>query len=132
SPWQTSVVRAILFDLGDTLFRLEPMDEATIRRRIAAAICGRTGLDEGEGASLANTAYDAVVAALRESYRSSATLEPRIARLAATSFAKFGADADELCEEVDRIFGEVDTARWVPTPERERHLARFAEAGLQL
>lgn len=126
-------MRAILFDLGDTLFRLEPMNDAALRRHIAGTIRGRIGVDEAESASLAANVYDAVVAALRESYRSAVTAEPRIARLAAASFAKYGAaEAEHLSEEVDRIFGEADTSRWVQTPERELHLARFADAGLHL
>ena len=125
-------VRAILFDLGDTLFRLAPMDEGGIRARLAAAACDQLGLDTEDGAKVADDAYAAVVSALRASYRSNAIAEPSIARLAEPFFARFGGGASALAAEMDRIFGEADTARWVATPEREQHLATFADAGFEL
>ena len=125
-------VRAILFDVGDTLFRLGPMDEPTMKRRLSSAVGHRTGMPAADAAATAEGAYRAVIAAIREGYRTHATAEPSIAGLAAPLFSKFGPAGGDLAEDFDRIFGEADTARWIPTPEREAHLAGFAAAGLEL
>jgi FMN phosphatase YigB (HAD superfamily) len=126
------LVRAILFDIGDTLFRLGPMDDALPISRLAAIVSQQLGLDREDSRAVAVDAHTAVISALRKSYRSAETAEPSIARLAQPFFAAFGSTAEGLAGEMDRILGEADTARWVPTPEREQHLARFAEAGLEL
>ena len=125
-------MRAILFDLGDTLFRLDPMDEGAMHRRIATVVGQQLGLDGEDARQVAITSYNSVINSLRESYRTAATAEPSIARLAESHFANYGSAAGGLAAELDRIFGEADTARWVQTPEREQHLATFADAGFEL
>lgn len=108
------------------------MDEAGIRARLATIASERIGLDSEDATKVADDAYATVISALRESYRAAATTEPSIARLAEPFFVRFGGASAGLANELDRIFGEADTARWVQTPEREQHLASFAEAGLEL
>ncbi len=125
-------MRAILFDIGDTLLRLDPMDEALPISRLAAVVSQQLGLDREDSKAVAAKAHAAVISALRASYRSAATAEPSIARLAQPFFAAFGSAAEGLAAELDRILGEADIARWVQTPEREQHLATFADAGLEL
>ncbi len=125
-------MRAILFDIGDTLLRLDPMMEDAILSPFSATVTEQLGLDPGAGSAVADAAYAAVVTALRQSYRTAATAEPSIARLAEPFFAPYGSTAAALPAEMDRIFGEADIARWVPTPDREQHLAKFAEVGLEL
>lgn len=125
-------MRAILFDLGDTLFRLDPMDEGGIRSRFANLVADALGTDEQDAERIASDTYTAVVAALRESYRSAATAEPTIAGLAEPHLKGYGSAAATLATGLDRLFGEADTARWRRTPEREHHLATFADAGFEL
>lgn len=125
-------MRAILFDLGDTLFRLDPLDENGIRTRFATAVSATLGTDEQDAARIAADTYAAVITALRESYRSAATAEPTIASLAEPHLKGYGSAARSLADELDRVFGEADTARWLRAPDREQHLATFADAGFEL
>jgi putative hydrolase of the HAD superfamily len=125
-------VRAILFDIGDTLFRLDPMDEGDIRQRLTARMSAHLGVDAEDASRLARDGYASVIAAIRESYRTASTAEPSIASVAEPIFSPLGGNAGALAAEMDRIFGQADIARWVPNPERERHLAAFADAGLEL
>jgi len=121
-------IRAVLFDLGDTLFRLHPMDFASAHRQFARLLSQRCGLD----VHAAETATADVSVRLRETFRerqqSGSTAEPSIAESALPLLSRFGADARWLANALDEAFGEADIARWdAPpgTPDGSTALHRF-------
>ena len=125
-------MRAILFDLGDTLFRLDPMDDAGIRAAFAQLLVERGLAADSASLELAAGALGAVEEALAAARRTGSVMEPSVANMVAPFLSRFGGHAETLASALDRLCGEADTARWVQTPEREQHLAKFAGAGLEL
>ncbi len=100
------VTRAVLFDLGDTLFRLNPMSEVTGEF---------TSFLAGEGVEDAETEAVRVIETLRErmmaGYGRGQLEEPRIADLV-RPFIGEGALAERAAEHLDALLGEADVARW--------------------
>lgn len=124
--------RAVLFDLGDTLFRLHPMDFRAAHARFAAVLSDRVGVDPEDAATTAAE----VSARLRETFRelqvSGSTAEPSVADSARPHLARFGADAPWLATALDNTFGEADIARWDPPAGRAEEVRRFGESGLRV
>lgn len=126
-------MRAILFDLGDTLFRLNPMDEAGIRSAFAGLLVEHGLVPDAAAASdVARGAIRAVEESMAAARRTGSVAEPSIAAMAAPFLARFGSGADALAAALDQLCGQADTARWIQAPEREHHLATFADAGFEL
>lgn len=125
-------IRAILFDLGDTLFRLHPMDFAGAHDRFARLMSARLGLHPSD----ATVATAEVSRRLREDLRAlqqtGSTAEPSIAESSLPLFAAFGADALWLAAALAEAFGEADIARWDPPAGRAAEVRRFTEAGLRI
>lgn len=121
--------RAVLFDLGDTLFRLHPMDFAAAHQQFGRLLSERFGLDD----DAASAATADVSVRLRESIRdlqqSGSTAEPSIAASALPHLSRFGADARWLATALDEAFGEADIARWDPPSGRAMEVRRFIDAG---
>lgn len=125
-------IRAVLFDLGDTLFRLHPMDFASAHRQFARLLSERCGLD----VHAAETATADVSVRLRETFRerqqSGSTAEPSIAESALPLLSRFGADARWLANALDEAFGEADIARWDAPPGRPMEVRRFIDSGFRV
>lgn len=100
------MTRAVLFDLGDTLFRLNPMAEVTDEF---------AGWLAGEGEEDAETEALRIIETLRErmmaGYGRGQLDEPRIAELV-RPFVTNAALADRAAEHLDALLGEADVARW--------------------
>lgn len=100
------MTKAVLFDLGDTLFRLNPMAEVTEEFALFLA---------AEGVEDAETESWRVIETLREQmmagYGRGQLEEPRIAELV-KPFISDGALADRAAEHLDALLGEADVARW--------------------
>ena len=125
-------IRAVLFDLGDTLFRLHPMDFAAAHDQFARVLSARLGLD----ASAAAVATAEVSMQLRENLRalqqSGSTAEPSIAESSLPLLDRFGGDAPWLAAALADVFGEADIARWDAPAARAEEVRRFGESGLRV
>lgn len=127
-----SGVRAVLFDLGDTVFGLEPMDFVTAHSRFAALLARRTGLEPGAALQVAEATARGVRDALAARYAAGAIDEPSVAELASPHLERFGPAAGDLAAALDRLYGEADIARWVLPPGRALALQRFVDAGFRV
>jgi putative hydrolase of the HAD superfamily len=108
------VIRAVLFDLGDTLFRLLPMPDVT--EEFARVL-------EGEGIEDAETEAARILETFRErlmaGYQRGDLVEPAIAEMV-EPFIGSDARARKLAQALDGMLGEADIARWEQALERER------------
>ncbi len=127
-----SGIRAILFDLGDTVFGLDAMDLARAHNRFASVLQERTGLDPSAASSVAETVGRNVREDLAARHAAGASDEPSIASVARPHLDRFGAAAEELAAALDHLFGEADIKRWVLPRGRAGDLRRFVDAGLQV
>jgi putative hydrolase of the HAD superfamily len=125
-------IRAVLFDLGDTLFRLHPMDFTAAHEQFARLLSECLDLDDDAASSV--TAE--VTSGLRETFRalqqSGSTAEPSIAESALPYLSRFGADASWLATALDDAFGEADIARWDYSPGRPMEVRQFIDAGFRV
>lgn len=100
------MTKAVLFDLGDTLFRLNPMAEVTDE---LTAFMAAEGVDDAETEALR------IIETLREQlaagYGRGQLEEPRIAHLV-RPFAGGGALGERVAEHLDTLLGAADVARW--------------------
>ncbi len=125
-------VRAVLFDLGDTLFRLHPMDFAAAHDQFAALLSERLGLDPQAASAVTADVSSRLHESFRELQRAGSTAEPSIAVAALPHLARFGTDARWLATALDELFGEADIARWDPPAGRAEEVHRFQAAGLRV
>ncbi|MBE0607985.1 MAG: HAD family hydrolase [Dehalococcoidia bacterium] len=125
-------IRAVLFDLGDTLFRLHPMDFATAHQQFARLLSERLGLDDDAASAATAVVTSRLRESLRELQQSGSTAEPSIADSALPHLARFGADAPWLATALDEAFGEADIARWDHPPGRPGEVRRFIDAGFRV
>ncbi|MDZ7728450.1 MAG: HAD family hydrolase [Dehalococcoidia bacterium] len=114
--------RALLLDLGDTLFRLDPMP-ADIEARVARVLAhsGADGLDAA-----------ALVGAIQERLAANTTLqELDIEHIARDLLRKFDA-APSLAPHVARTFHLADLFRFDAAPSLAATLAGFRDRGVKL
>jgi putative hydrolase of the HAD superfamily len=126
------VTRAVLFDLGDTLFRLNAFDHERVKARFAASLCERMMLGEPEALTATASLYEEFSEALRLSYQEGRTAEVTVAAHVATSLSAFGGEREWLGNELDQHFGETDTARWELPPGRAELLEALLSRGLRI
>lgn len=104
--------KAVLFDLGDTVFRLGPFDIAALRERFAVCLGERCGLELERAVTVVAAMDEKLQEALRLSYRDGLTAEPAMASRVLEHLLEFDGHSDWLASEFDRFFGEADTSRW--------------------
>ncbi len=106
-------MKAVLFDLGDTLFRLNPMAEVTAEYATVLA---------SEGVEDAETEAARIIETLRErlaaGYGRGEMAEPSIAELV-HPFIGNDARARALADALDRMLGVADIERWERADGRE-------------
>lgn len=125
-------VRAVLFDLGDTLFRLHPMDFAAAHERFARVLVEHVGLYLEEATALTVDVSKSLRESFRELQQSGSTAEPSIAAAAVPHLGRFGAEAKALAAALDDHYGEADIARWDPPSGRADEVRRFQAAGFRV
>ena len=123
---------AVLFDLGDTLFRLLPVETASAYVRFAEVLAERTGLPPGQARDVAKSIGRALDNQSERLYQDCSTAEPSVAATAEPLLSRFGADAAWLAGTLDHLLGECDIARWDPPAGRAAEVRAFAEAGLRV
>lgn len=125
-------IRAVLFDLGDTLFRLHTMDFAAAHQQFARLLSERLGLAADAATSATAEVTSRLRQGLRELQQSGSTAEPSIAESALPHLTRFGADASWLAAALDEAFGEADIARWEAPAGRAGDVRRFGASGFRV
>jgi HAD superfamily hydrolase (TIGR01662 family) len=120
------VIRAVLFDLGDTLFRLLPMADVTDE---FARLLETEGFEdaETEAARILETFRERLMAG----YQRGDLVEPAIAEVVAP-FIGADARARKLAGALDDLLGEADIARWEQAMEREQVFDELHSRGLRV
>jgi putative hydrolase of the HAD superfamily len=123
-------VRAILFDLGDTLFQLNPMAE--VQEDLAEVLVRIAGVS----AEAARLACERALLSHREeamaAWRSGRTEEPPLDQVLARHFsAHLPLDA-ESASLLAAVFWRADVARFNPGPDCSSRVARFRAQGYRL
>lgn len=126
------MTRAVLFDLGDTLFRLDTFDHASVKARFAESFSVRCGLPLEAAQETTATLYAGLQRAMVASYTGGDTAELSIAAATLSDFEPYGDDAPWLAHELDRIFGEHDTARWEAAARRHEVLSALIDSGIRI
>jgi HAD superfamily hydrolase (TIGR01662 family) len=120
------VTKAVLFDLGDTLFRLLPMADVTAE---FSALLANEGFEdaEDEAARIIETLRETVYAG----YARGDFLEPAIAEIVAP-FIGTDVRARHLAAALDDMLGEADIARWETADERDAVFDTLRSRGMRI
>lgn len=120
------MTKAILFDLGDTLFRLMPAADVT---REFASLLADEGVEhaEDEAARIIETFRERLMAG----YGRGDLLEPTIADVV-LPFIGSDERAQRLAKGLDHLLGEADIARWERADERERVFESIRSRGIRV
>ena len=124
--------QAVLFDLGDTLFPLHPLETASAFARFGELLAERAGMNSVEAQSIARALGDALAAHFETLYQAGSTDEPSVAATAEPLLTRLGSEAPGLAGTLDHLLGECDIARWDPPAGRDAQVRAFADAGLRV
>jgi putative hydrolase of the HAD superfamily len=124
--------RAVLLDLGDTVFGLGPVDTETVARGFATALAEHAGLDAVRSQTEALRVMEALRTDWRQAYSAGALAEPRIAVVAAPHLDRFGAIAETLGNCLEGLFGAADVARFQPAADCAARVQQLRDAGLRV
>ncbi len=120
------MTKAVLFDLGDTLFGLGPMPDVT---------SGYTAFLRAEGVVEPELGAARILGTLRErmmaGYGRGQLEEPSIAELV-LPFIGTGEQAERHARELDRLLGNADTSRWDPGSGRDQTLDAIRDRGVKI
>jgi putative hydrolase of the HAD superfamily len=122
--------RAVLFDLGDTLVRLDPFP-SDLAARLQPRLAEFWGARDVDKAALAivTAVADAIAAASREAHRDEVRITDHIARF----FADRGVTNDAAaCALLSDTWGEADVGRIGAVPGRAAFLGSLRARGLRL
>ncbi|HNM79020.1 MAG TPA: HAD family hydrolase [Tepidiformaceae bacterium] len=119
------MTKAVLFDLGDTLFGLNPMHDVT---EAFASFLVAEGLEDAETEALRT--LESLRERLMAGYAVGQLDEPSIAELV-RPFIGSGDFAARAAEHLDHLLGEADVARW-EARDRSVVLGAIRDAGLPI
>ena len=120
------MTKVVLFDLGDTLFRLTPMADVTEKFAKLMAAEGVEDADD-EATRVLETFRERLMAG----YGRGDLLEPPIAEVV-LPFIGADARARKLAEGLDALLGEADIERWEQAEERDRVLDAIRSRGIRV
>lgn len=124
-----NAIEAVLFDAGDTLFRLDP-SPGDVAPRVEAAL-GGAGFPNSR--KLANRSIDRVRDVIAELDRVGSTAEIRISSVVqAHLLPELGSQAHEAGHVVEMAFAEADVSRFQENTEGVEALKRLSSRGLRL
>lgn len=120
------MTKAVLFDLGDTVFRLLPMADVSAE---FARLLAREGVEdpEDEASRILETFRERLLAG----YARGDFLEPTIASLV-QPFIGVDPRSKRLAEGLDSLLGEADVARWSQAEQREETFDAIRSRGLKV
>ena len=122
--------RAILFDIGDTLFRLNPMAE--VREELAAVLCRESGLS----LEAALVASERALRSHREEalagWRTGQTQEPALDEVLARHFLPHAPLSRDGASSLAEVFWRADIARFEPGRDCASRVEHFRSAGYRL
>jgi putative hydrolase of the HAD superfamily len=124
--------KAVLFDLGDTVFKLGPFDIAALRTRFAGCLGERCGLEFEHAVAVVAAMDEKLQEALRLSYQDGQTAEPAMASRVLEHLLEFDGHSEWLASEFDRFFGEADTSRWEEPAGRHEIFDSLRARGLKV
>ncbi len=120
------MIKAVLFDLGDTLFRLLPMPDVTdeFARHLA-----NEGIEEAEDEAV--RILETFRERLMAGYQRGDLVEPAIAEIV-EPFIGADARARKLARALDALLGEADIERWEQALERDAVFDHLRRRGLRI
>jgi FMN phosphatase YigB (HAD superfamily) len=124
--------RAVLLDLGDTIFALGPIDTDAVVRGFAKALEEEGALSAATAQAEAARVLEALRADWRRAYATAEMAEPSIAASAAPYLLGFGSAAESLAWRIERLFGDADVARFLPGVDCAARVQRLRDAGLKV
>ncbi|MGE3075937.1 MAG: HAD family hydrolase [Dehalococcoidia bacterium] len=120
------MTKVVLFDLGDTLFRLLPMADVTDD---FAGVMAEEGVEDA--ATEALRVLETFRERLMAGYGRGDLVEPAIAEVV-MPFIGNDARARRLAEALDALLGEADIGRWEQAAERDRVFESIRSRGLRV
>jgi len=126
------MTKAVLFDLGDTMFRLGPFDNERLKQRFASHVSDHAAIPAEAAHAAISRMYERFSLAIRESYGEGRTAEIAVAAGALPHLDEFSDAAPTLAATFDRLFGETDTERWEPPTGRHDLLDALRSRGIKL
>ncbi|WP_322796745.1 HAD family hydrolase [Tepidiforma sp.] len=119
--------RALLLDLGDTVFRLDPLPD--LAEPLAARLAA---LDVPDPAAAARRMLGAFESAARASYERGDTIERPASELVLAEPGLAGSWMQDAAPALDDAIGEADVLRWLPPPGRAALLQELRQRGFRL
>jgi FMN phosphatase YigB (HAD superfamily) len=125
-------IRAVLFDLGDTLFRLDPIGPS-VQDELVRLLRERTSLPHEDTEKFAASLSDRVRTYANGLGDGSELAEIDIAREATELLARAGSPGDPaIGEAVSDLFSHADIARFRPLEDCASRVEAFRRSGLRL
>jgi putative hydrolase of the HAD superfamily len=123
-------VRVILFDLGDTLFRLHPMRDVLVA--LTETLARETGLPEAQAAEVCARALESHRAEARNSWQSGQTGEPPLDAVLYRHFQPHVSLSPLAAEALAEVYWRADVARFEATADCASRVEAFRAAGYRL
>lgn len=123
-------IRAILFDIGDTLFRLNPMAE--VREELAAVLSRDCGLSLEVALAASENALRSHREEALEGWRTGQTQEPALDDVLFRHFSRYAALSRDGATSLAEVFWRADLARFEPGPDCATRVERFRSVGYRL